>query len=1035
MAEGIPLALLAALRRRPATEQHARFDTRPGRLITLNDPLALQYGIIHTTVFERAMFKTLCSIFLTLLFATIDCAQGESVTLNFNTNWAYRLGNVSDGERVGLDDADWVAVTIPHTLAMEKKHLGSRNYKGIGWYRRYFILEPKFKGREINIDFAGVMIDCDVFLNGDKIATHHGGYIGFSVDITDKVRFGQNNLLAVRVSNLDDADTPPGKPETQLDFHYFGGIYGDVALRIQDRLRITDAIQADEVAGGGVFVTYPMVSSERALVHVKTEIANDRLTRAMFTLKTTLLDTAGRSVAETATPAALPSGNKLNLEQDLTLTHPKLWHPDQPNLYTLISEILESGTTVDSLTTPIGVRRIAFKPDGFYINGEKLYIRGANRHQQFQNVGDAASDSMQRRDAIALKEGGFNAVRGHYPNAKAFLDACDELGILVIESQPGWQWWSADKLFWDNTIRDARQMIRRDRNRPSVVLWETTLNETPVPDTWRKAVTDAAHQEYPGDQLFVSCDGVSPYYNVGYKVIYRKQEWLDHDPKKPFVTREWGDWEGGSRCLRSDGETAMIRQVVYRQVYLNGDGYDDWGGLDSCDRIAGYFLWSWMDYTRGSRDTTLGSGAVDINRYPKFCSYWLRSMTDARNSAYGPMVFIASYNQDRESFKTTVFSSAYQSRKGGWSVPWSSSDIMVFSNCDSVRLYQNGSLIGEMARTNNSATAPYIAQRGGSPYFVFNRSKFEPGTLLAQGILDGKVVATHEVRTPETAARVEIVPSKMGMPFVADGSDLLPVYFKIVDSNGTLVPDATNAIKITVEGEGQLVGKGIPRLNVEDQSVDAGLGFAFIRSSMTAGKITIKAESKGLASGHWELVSVPATCQFVADGKHSSWTHDERIFEPIIVANEAAAKETVATRVQIPEDQIASITASCPSVSGRGTDRLIDGQTDFGTGWLADSQSLPQSVTFHFKEPQNITAAQIFWEKDSTWYGYDLETSSDGVTWNKVISSKTATGHDSALALFKQVQKNVRFARIIIKDVKTGTGLVVIGIAEARFFR
>lgn len=961
--------------------------------------------------------------------------SAEGITLNLNKDWAYQIGDVQNGEQVGLNDSAWVPVTIPHTIALEKKHLGRHNYMGIGWYRRYFVADSSWKGRRITIDFAGVMMNCDVYLNGEKLMTHHGGYIGFSVDISDKVKFGQENVLTVRVSNLDDPETPPGKPETTLDYHYYGGIYRNVTLRIQDRLRITDAIEADKIAGGGVFVTYPRVSKGEALVHVKTHVVNDRAEAASFTLKTTLVDGSGRPVAEAATtPAVLKKGGDLHLEQEITVKNPKLWHPNHPNLYTLISEIEESGSTVDSLKTRIGVRRIEFKPDGFYINGEKLYIRGANRHQPFQNIGDAAPDSMQRRDAIALKEGGFNGVRGHYPNAKEFLDACDELGILVIESQPGWQFWNNSKTFWDATIRDARQMIRRDRNHPSVVLWETTLNETPLPDAWQEAVTKAAHEEYPGDQLYVSADGVSPHYNVGYKVVSRKEHWLDHNPQMPFVTREWGDWEGGSKCLRSEGEAAMLRQVIYRQVYLNGDGYDDWGGLESCDRIAGIFLWSWMDYSSGSRVMSLGSGTVDINRYPKFGHYWLRAMTDARNPVYGPMIFIATYNQYQEPMKDTVFSSAYHGRPGKWSVPWRSSDVMVFSNCDSVRLYQNGVLLNEITRKKNSTTAPSIAKRGGSPYFIFSRPNRQAGTLLAEGILDGKVVVSHEIKTPEAAARIAIEPATKGMPLVADGSDLVPVYFKVVDKNGTLVPDATNAIKITVEGEGQLVGKGIPRLEVEKQHVDAGLGFAFIRSSAKAGKITIKAESDGLASGTQELVSIPATCQFVSNGNHAAWTNNESVFEPIIAANEAAAKEAIFQGKRIPANQIESITASCPSVTGRGTDRLVDDQTDFGTGWLADSQTLPQSVTFAFKKPQTIAASQIFWEKDSTWYEYNVETSADGTSWTKTVDSKIVTGHESAPVQFKQVQQNVRFARIVVKDVKTGAGAPVIAIAEARFF-
>lgn len=974
-------------------------------------------------------------VIIVLLVTLLTTVHAVAVTLSFNQNWAYQLGDVPHGEQVVFDDSAWVPVTIPHTLAMEKKYLGSNNYKGIGWYRRYFVLEPKFQGQRINLDFEGVMIDCDVFLNGEKFTTHHGGYLGFSVDITDKVKFGTSNLLAVRVSNEDDSETPPGKPEHELDFHYYGGIYRNVCLRIQNPLRITSPLQADQVAGGGVFVTYPKVGADEALVHVKTNVANDRSINATFSLRTSLIDTAGQTVGSgTLDGVPLQSGQNVHLQQDVAVRNPKLWDPDHPTLYTLVSEVVEAGATVDSLKTRVGIRRIEFTPDGFYINGEKLYIRGGNRHQQYQNIGDAAPDSMQRRDALGLKEDGFNAVRSHYPFAPAFLDACDALGVLVIESQPGWQFWNKSQTFFDATVRDVRQMIRRDRNRPGVFLWETTLNETSVPDFWKKAVTTAAHEEYPGDQTYVSCDGSSPYYNVGYKIVYRDANWKDWDPKKPFITREWGDWEGPSKALRSDGEQAMIRQVIYRQIYLNGDGYDDWGGLDSCERIAGMFLWSWMDHTRGGNNTTASCGAVDINRYPKFCNYWLRSMTDAHNAAYGLMVFIASYNQPPGPEKEITFTSRYHNRPGSWAVPWSNTDVMVFSNCDNVRLFQNDKLIEEATRASNAATAPAIARKGGSPYYVFKLPSWEPGTLKAEASLNGKVVATHEVRTPEAASAVQIEPAAMGMPLVADGSDLVPIYFKIVDKNGTLVPDAANIIKIAVEGEASLVGKGIARLEVEQQKVEAGLGFAYVRSSAAAGKILITAESPGLANGVKELVSVPASASFVPDGTHTKWSHDASQFESAIATSKAASQEREYQQRAIPVDQIESITASCPSIVGRGTDQLIDGKTDFGTGWLADTQALPQSVTFAFKTPQRISGAKIFWEKDSTWYVYDLKTSLDGQTWNKVVDSKTVTGSESRVEQFIQKQNGVRFLRVTIKDVKTGTPSVAIGLAEVRFY-
>lgn len=474
------------------------------------------------------------------------------------------------------------------------------------------------------------MTDSDIYLNGEKLYTHNGGYIGFSVDITNKVKFGETNVLAVRVSSVDNANTPPGKPDSGLDFHYYGGIYRDVTLRITDRLYISDSLQADKVAGGGIFITYPSVTAEQANVHVKTHVVNAGDAAANTTVITKLLDANGKLVVQTESDAlSIGAGADHSFEQDLQVNAPSLWHPDHPYLYTLVSEVYKDGELVDGKTTHSGIRTIEYKADGFYINGEKLYLRGANRHQSYQSVGDAAPNSMQMRDALQMKANSFNAVRAtHYPQDPAFLDTCDEIGLLVIECQPGWQQFTDNRTFWDLTIRDTREMIRRDRNRPSVILWETSLNETNYSDAWAKTAVAAAHEEYPGDQLYTAADyGL---YGTNYDVCYKVQDtqwkdnpaqWVDYDPDMPFLTREWGDWEADSKALRKEGEAKMLLQVTTRQRYLNGDGYSDWGGLDASDRIGGHFLWSWNDYTRGLNSQTLGSGTVDIDRYEKYSYY------------------------------------------------------------------------------------------------------------------------------------------------------------------------------------------------------------------------------------------------------------------------------------------------------------------------------------------------------------------------------------------------------------------------------
>jgi len=991
---------------------------------------------------EMLSSMSLRHILLFALMMSVHGLAGEApasdqtdprLTLDFNTGWGFHLGDKAGAEKPSYDDTGWAAVSVPHTIRLERKHCGREPYQGVAWYRRHFTADSAWKGRRVNLDFEGIQKESKVFLNGTKLATRAGGYIGFSVDLTDHLRFDGPNVLAVWVSNLDNPDIPPGKPGRGIDFQYYGGLYRNVRLRIQDPLMITDALQADRVGGGGVFVTYPKVSADEARVRVKTHIANRRPGAAEAVVRTILIDPAGAVVAQAdSAPATLAAGKDQHLEQELTVAKPRLWHPDHPALYRLVSEVRTAGRTVDRQEIRIGIRRIEFKPEGFFINGERLYLRGGNRHQQLPYIGDALPDSLQRRDAELMRADGFNAVRAaHYPQAPAFLDACDELGLLVIECQPGWQNWTKTQLFHDRTLRDAREMIRRDRNRPCIMLYETFLNETAHPKTWFKEVTDAAHEEYPGDQLFQACDGSKPEYNVGFKVVYARATLEDRDPAKPFLTREWGDWGAGGRKLRSAGELGLINQVVFWQQRLDGKGYDDWGGLDACPRIGGYFFWSWMDHTRGVRDVTASCGAVDSNRYPKFGHYWLRSMTDARNPAWGPMAFIADYNLLADPLKNMVFTDTlHHDRKQSWSVPWTSNSVMAFSNCDSLRLYQDGKLIDEQTRAQAAKAAPAIASKGGSPYFIFTLPERRPGVLRVEGILDGKVAASHEVRTPGKPAGIVIESAFRTTPLVADGSDLYPLYFRIVDEHGTLVPTSSDTVNLSVEGEGRLVGAGIARLEIERQRCEAGLGQAFIRSSGKPGRIVVKASATGLSEARFEITSVASTNRFVPDAPHGAWSGNPRLLEG---ASQIITAATLPTGKPITDDQIASLKASADAPD-RGVALLRDGVTDFGTGWLAGSSHLPQSVTVTLKTPMTLSAVQIEWEKDSTWYTYDLVVSTDGKTWKTLVRNRTVTGHENQPEVFASPVTDVRYVRVILNDVKTGTDEVVIGMSELRLF-
>lgn len=952
-------------------------------------------------------------VMLLVLSGLVGCegrsADSPREVLNMNTGWAFYRGDVADGYRVELDDSEWMPAVLPHVMQLETKHCGGNSiYDGVGWYRRYFKLPKRYRDKRIVVSFEGVMTNCEVYLNGEKVTEHHGGYMGFVADLTGKIRWGENNVLAVRVSAEYDPLTPPGKPQDRMDFYYYSGIYRDVRMEITEKIYITDPLQENIVAGGGQFVTYPEVSKERAMVHVATHIRNLTEEEAALSVRTLLKDSTGVIVTENEMPFELQAQSDGTLEQNMQVEFPALWHPYAPHLYTLETQLLADGKLLDRTERAIGIRTIRYTAEeGFFINGEHLYLRGANRHQAFPYIGDAASNSMQVRDVIDLKRGGYNAVRAaHYPSDPAFLEACDRYGLLVVECIPGWQYYNPDSTFIKRLYEVGRQMIRRDRNHPSIVLWETALNESRYPVSLAKEIQTLAHAEFPGDQMYTAGDyfghaDMEPYYDVFYKQVSKfpkDGDVMSNYPEdfisiKPLFTREWGDGVGEKpRVSLKESEEEQMRQCRSRIEQLNGKGYFDWCMLDANPHMGGHFVWSYNDYARGSQDETMYSGVVDMNRYPKFSYYMLQSMRAPEISQPGlydgPMVFIASYNASADFTSSTT-------------------DITVFSNCDEVRLYRNDKLVGMQTREERTPLYRSIVEKGGSPVFIFNAGGYEAGTLKAEALIDGKVVATHSVTTPEKADHLVVDIQTDGIVPVADGSDLIPVYFKVCDKNGSLVYNSKQEIRMQVSGEGTLVGDTIRRIGVNPQRVEGGIGFAFVRTTQKAGTIRVTATAEGLTAGEAEIQTEPYAETFVPDGQHASFTGNE---EDNVVVKPSSWQKRV---LEKPRLKIASVQVAS-SQEGYPASHITD--NDDHSWWIAGEDLLPQVITVTLEQPTYVTASRILFQKDSSSYKHKVETSKDGKHW-ELLYERECTGWE-----FKPmtVDREMRYLRLTIESVSEG---------------
>lgn len=969
--------------------------------------------------FKNIFFKTGLLLLLWIPVCVSAKKQPSRIQLNMNTDWAFFRGEVEGGEDPLASPSGWMPVVVPHIMQLEPKHCGGDGiYDGIGWYRRYFKLPDAYRGKRITLHFEGVMNASEVFVNGEKVTVHHGGYVGFTVDISDRVKFGETNLLSVRVSAAYDPLTPPGKPQERMDFYYYSGIYRDVEMIVTDRLHITDALEANKTGGGGLFVTYPEVNKKEALVQVKTHVKNGHGNRREGKLLTVLKNSRGKVVAEQETAFSIDAGADRTVEQTVPVANPQLWHPYAPYLYHLECRVVSGGKEIDRMTESIGIRTIRYTArEGFFINGERLYLRGANRHQAFPNVGDAASNSMQERDVMDMKKGGYNAVRAaHYPQDPAFLAACDKHGLLVVECIPGWQYFNHDPVFSERLYQVGREMIRRDRNHPSVILWETALNETQYPLPVVKNVFDIAHAEYPGDQMYTAGDylgheNTEPYYDVFYKQVSRYPKdgnVMSNFPEdqvvvKPLFSREWGDGAGEKpRVSLLENEEEQVRQCHSRYRQLNGDGYFDWCMLDANPHMGGHFLWSYNDYARGAEEETMFSGAVDINRYPKFNYYMLQSMRDKRISQpglyEGSMVYIASYHS----------SASYTT---------SSTAIPVFSNCDEVRLLRNGKLVGVQTREECAASYRAIVEKGGSPCFLFDAGEYEAGELKAEGLVNGKVVVTHVVRTPGTPHHLEIVLPSDGICPVADGSDMIPVYFKICDEQGTLVNTSRATIDIAVEGEGRLIGDNIRRVGIDPQQTEGGIGFAFVRTTKRHGMIRIRVSSPGLEDAAAVVRSYPFKGKYVEDGEHPRFEGNE---EDGVVVKPTKWERTILSNPQVEVEKV----EVGSSQDGYPATHITD-KDDF-SWWIAATGSYPQVVTLTLKEPCMVIASRIRFQKDSSAYTHKVETSVDGTDWEPFYE-RECTGWD-----FKPVRlgKTIRYFRLTIEKVSEGRA----GLAEISLY-
>lgn len=586
-------------------------------------------------IMDTAIVRSLTPFLGLLAFMGASTSQASAVeqpvrqSTNTNALWKYRQGDVIGAEANTYNDAAWQPIGLPHSFSIPY-FLSTDFYVGYGWYRHHLQVPSAAKGKRLTLEFDGVFQETEVFVNGKRVGDHKGGYTGFSVDFTSCAKVG-DNLVAVRVNNIWNPRLAPRAGE-----HVFsGGIYRNV------RFVITEPVH---VPWCGTSITTPEVSNKRATVRVSTQVVNHLSVPKTVRVRHQVLDPSGKEVAAFgATQTILASGTATFDQLSPSLGNPRLWHPDHPFLYSLKTTVFEGKRVVDQVSAPFGIRSIKWTADqGFFLNGEHLYLRGANVHQDQAGWGDAVTDAAIERDLKMMKEAGFNFIRGsHYPHAPAFAAACDRLGLVFWCENDFWStytggreegYWNASGYptkpedqaeFEANAKRQLSEMIQIYRNHPSITVW-SMCNEPffcagqvmPKVRGFLRDLVDLTHQLDPTRPAALG--GVQRPTDAG------------RIDKIGDIAGYNGDGAGIAE-FQNSGIPNMVSEYGSTSADRPGKYEPGWGDLtpDQGEALkpwrAGQAIWAGFDHGTIAGDAFGKMGIVDYFRIPKRSWYWYRN--------------------------------------------------------------------------------------------------------------------------------------------------------------------------------------------------------------------------------------------------------------------------------------------------------------------------------------------------------------------------------------------------------------------------
>ena len=790
--------------------------------------------------------------FYLLLLAIPPCFANSrpGKTVSFNQDWRFHLGDVAGAQDAGFDDSQWRQLDLPHDWSIEGEFSeqnpagtgGGALPGGLGWYRKTFMVPATAKGKLIYIEFDGVYRNSDVWINGHYLGKRPYGYSTFEYELTPYLVYGaQRNVIAVKVDNSQ-------QPNSR--WYSGSGIYRNVWLTTLDPVHIEH---------WGTYVTTPEVNSSSATVVIKTQVDNGSNSSTPVNLTTIVQDANGRQVAREVSKGVAARDAHTEVSQTLRVSAPELWSDERPYLYKVVSQLDQGGRVVDRYETPLGIRSFRFDINrGFILNGKPVKIRGTCNHHDLGALGSAVNPRAIERQLQMLKDMGVNGLRtSHNPPAPELLDLADRMGFIVMDE--AFDMWKIEKtkfdyhLDWDEWHkRDLEDMVLRDRNHPSVIIWSIgnevmeQWNNNPLGGTISRELAGIVRNLDKTRPITSACNGVTTNNkvlteggldlvgtNYDHKKIPEMQKMF---PGRMIIGTETTSALGtrGTYNMPSDEIRRWPRK--WDEVLKEGNpdftcsAYDNssapWGStheetwkiVKKYDFFSGMFIWTGWDYIGEPTPypwPAISSyfGIIDLAGFPKDAYYMYQSEWTSK-----PVLHLFPH--------------------WNWK-PGEKVDVVTYFNADEVELFLNGRSQG-------------TKRKQGDDMLVFWRLPYQPGVLKAVSRKNGRVVLTREVRTAEEPARIVLEPDRTTIK--ADGTDLSFVTVKVVDRNGTVVPMADNLIKFELTGGGSIAGvdngyqashEGFKR---KQRKAFHGLALAIVQAKQTPGRMVLKASSDKLPS-------------------------------------------------------------------------------------------------------------------------------------------------------------------------------------------